>query len=78
MAPTLYFHPLSSYCHKALIALYETDTPFTPVMVDFGDEASRTAFLKVWPLGKFPVIRDEARGHTVAESTIIIEPTFPG
>jgi glutathione S-transferase len=24
----LYYHPLSSYCHKVLIALYENATPF--------------------------------------------------
>jgi len=28
MSLTLYFHPLSSYCQKVLIALYETGTPF--------------------------------------------------
>ena len=28
MALTLYLHPLSSYCHKVLIALYENQTPF--------------------------------------------------
>jgi hypothetical protein len=28
MALTLYFHPLSSFCQKALIALYENDTAF--------------------------------------------------
>ncbi len=77
MSVTFYFHPLSSYCHKALIALYETNTPFTPAMVDLGNEESRAAFQKIWPLGKFPVIRDEARGHTVAESTVIIEYLAP-
>ena len=30
MSLKLYFHPLSSFCWKALIALYENDTPFTP------------------------------------------------
>ena len=34
MSLTLYFHPLSSFCHKVLIALYENGTPFTPHMVD--------------------------------------------
>jgi glutathione S-transferase len=29
MSLTLHFHPLASYCHKALIALYEHDAPFT-------------------------------------------------
>ncbi len=28
MSLVLYFHPLSSFCQKALIALYETATPF--------------------------------------------------
>src|SRR2546430_2580890 len=73
MALTLHYHPLASYCWKALIALYENATPFTPHLVDLGDAASRAAFLKVWPIGKFPVLRDDARGETVPETTIIIE-----
>jgi glutathione S-transferase len=73
MSLTLYFHPLSSFCWKVLIALYETDIPFEPKLVDLGDPAERTAFQAVWPLAKFPVIRDDARGRTVPESTIIIE-----
>lgn len=73
MALTLYLHPLSSYCHKALIALYENDTPFTPHVVDLGDAASSAAFKKVWPVGKFPVLRDNAAGKTIPESTSIIE-----
>jgi hypothetical protein len=27
MSLTLHFHPLASYCHKALIVLYEFDRP---------------------------------------------------
>lgn len=73
MTIKLYYHPLSSYCHKALIALYENDTPFEPVLVDLGDPMSRAAFLKIWPIGKFPVIEDTARGKMVPESSIIIE-----
>jgi len=73
MSLTLYFHPLSSFCHKALIALYENDTPFRPYIVDLGDEASRAEFLKVWPMGKFPVLRDDAGDRTIPESSIIIE-----
>jgi glutathione S-transferase len=41
MSLTLYFHPLSSFCQKVLIALYENDTPFEPHIVDLGDDASR-------------------------------------
>lgn len=69
----LYFHPLSSFCQKVLIALYENDTPFERHVVDLGDEASRAAFLKVWQIGKFPVLRDPERGETIPESSIIIE-----
>ena len=69
----LYFHPLASFCHKALIALYENAIPFEPIIVDLGDEASSAAFKAIWPIAKMPVLRDEARNHTVAESTIIIE-----
>jgi glutathione S-transferase len=73
MSLTLYFHPLSSFCQKVLIALYENDTPFQPHIVDLGDETSRAEFLKIWPIGKFPVLRDDARDRTVPESSIIIE-----
>ena len=69
----LYFHPLASFCWKALVALYENDTPFEPLIVNLGDADSRATFTRVWPLAKFPVLRDEARGQTVAESTVVIE-----
>lgn len=73
MSLTLYFHPLSSFCQKVLIALYENETPFTPHLVDLGNDASRAVLLKLWPIGKFPVLRDEARNQTIPESNIIIE-----
>jgi glutathione S-transferase len=73
MSLTLHFHPLASYCHKVLTALYENETPFTANMVDLGNEAERAALLKLWPIGKFPVLRDDARDQTVPESTVIIE-----
>ena len=73
MSLTLHFHPLASYCWKALIALYENDIPFTPNLVDLGNPAERAALVKLWGIGKFPVLRDEARNETVPESSIIIE-----
>ena len=73
MSLTLYFHPLSSFCWKALIALYDADIPFEPKVVDLGNPSERAAFQAVWPLAKFPVLRDEARGRTAPESTIIVE-----
>ena len=73
MSLKLYFHPLASFCHKALIALYENGTSFEPVIVDLAAATSSAAFRAVWPMGKMPVLRDDARDRTVAESTIIIE-----
>jgi len=73
MALTLYFHPLSSFCQKALIALYENSTPFTPQKVDLMDEKESAAFKQIWPVGKFPVLRDDRDGTIVPESTTIIE-----
>ncbi|HAR27265.1 MAG TPA: glutathione S-transferase, partial [Bradyrhizobium sp.] len=37
MSLTLHYHPLSSFCWKALVALYENGAPFTPHMVNLGD-----------------------------------------
>jgi glutathione S-transferase len=73
MSLTLHYHPLSSYCHKVLVALYENGAPFTPHLVELQKQESREAFLKLWPVGKFPVLHDDARGETVPESSIIIE-----
>jgi glutathione S-transferase len=73
MSLKLYFHPLSSFCQKVLVALYENDTPFEPQIVNLFEAASNAAFKKIWPIGKFPVLRDEARDRTVPESSIIIE-----
>jgi glutathione S-transferase len=73
MSLTLHYHPLSSFCWKVLVALYENGTPFAPNSVDLGDPEERAALLKLWPIGKFPVLRDEARNETVPESTIIID-----
>jgi glutathione S-transferase len=73
MALTLYMHPLSSFCHKVLIALYENAIACTPHVVNLGDPVARDNFKKVWPLAKFPVLRDDAREQTIPESTSIIE-----
>lgn len=73
MTLKLYFHPLASFCWKALIAFYENGTAFEPIIVNHGDEASLAAFKAVWPLAKMPVLVDEGRGCTVAESTVVVE-----
>ncbi len=69
----LYYHPLSSFCQKALIALYENEVAFEPVFVDLGDEKSSAELRALWPIARFPVLRDEARRSTIAEATVIIE-----
>ncbi len=73
MSLTLHFHPLSSFCWKALIALYENDTAFAANEVDLGNPAEREALLKLSPIGRFPVLEDTTRGEIVPESTVIIE-----
>ena len=73
MSLEFFGHPFSSYTQKALIALYENGTPFTPVAVDLSSETERAALLKLWPIGKFPVLRDDATDRTIPESSIIIE-----
>jgi glutathione S-transferase len=73
MSLTLHYHPLASYCWKALIALYENGIPFTPNLVDLGNPAERAALVKLWGIGKFPVLSDDARNETVPESSIVVE-----
>jgi glutathione S-transferase len=73
MALELHLHPLSSYCWKVLIALYEQGTPFEPVAVNLGDPAARAAHLQLSPFGKIPALRDTTRGADVFETSIIIE-----
>ena len=69
MTPTLYAHPFSSYCQKALIALYENATPFRFRML--GDDGAMAELEALWPMKRFPVLVDGER--TVMEATIIIE-----
>jgi glutathione S-transferase len=73
MALILHAHPLSSFCHKALMALYEYGLPFEQRMVDFGDPASAEAFRALWPMARMPVLEDTSRGAVVPESSILIE-----
>jgi glutathione S-transferase len=73
MSLTLHFHPLSSFCWKALIGLYELEIPFEKHLVDLSNPAARAAFAELWPIAKFPVLRDEVRDRTIPESTIILE-----
>lgn len=71
MTLRLFYHPLSSYCWKTLIAFYENATPFEGVLLDNAETAADLQAL--WPIARFPLLRDEDRDATVAEASIIIE-----
>jgi glutathione S-transferase len=73
MTLKLHYHPLSSFCQKALIAFYERQVPFEGNIVDLSDPAQRAALEALWPIGKFPVLRDDARGVTMPEASLIVE-----
>jgi glutathione S-transferase len=69
----LYYHPLSSYSQKALVALYEKNVEFERVLVDFSQPGAREDHFKVNRLGKVPVLMIEEKSWRVPESTIIVE-----
>ncbi len=73
MSYALFAHPFSSYCWKVLIALYEKELPFDYRMVEDADVMAQLR--SYWPLGKFPVLVNEAGAAPVPviESTAIIE-----
>lgn len=66
-----HYHPLSSFCWKVLIALYEKNAAFEPVLVNLGDPAAAAAFTKLSPMRKMPAI--ENGGDVVNESSLEIE-----
>jgi glutathione S-transferase len=68
---TLYHHPLSSYCHKVLIALEVLGIEVDRQTIDLGDAAARAAHVARWPTGKIPLLMDG--GRPVPETSIIIE-----
>jgi glutathione S-transferase len=73
MTLSLYYHPLASFCHKVLIALYERGIEFEGHIVDLMDTGEHARYLELWPVGKMPVLHDEAREQTIPETSIIIE-----
>lgn len=73
MPLTLYYHPLASFCHKVLIALYEQGIDFEKRVINLGDDAERAELQAIWPFAKFPVLRDHDRKRDLPETSIIIE-----
>ena len=70
MTIELFAHPFSSYCQKAITAFYENDTRFEFRLLEPGSPAS-DEFAALWPIGKFPLLREGER--VVPEATMIIE-----
>ncbi len=73
MALKLHAHPLSSYCWKTLIGLYEAELPFEFEMVNLGDPDAAAAFRALSPFGRMPALEDPDQGLLISESTIILE-----
>lgn len=67
---TLHAHPLSSFCWKALIALYENDTPFEFSLLDLANPGQ---YAERWPIARMPGLSDKSRDLFVPEATIIVE-----
>jgi glutathione S-transferase len=66
-----HYHPLSSYCHKVLIALDVLEVDVDKRVVNPGDPAQRAALLAWWPTGKIPLLVDQ--GRPVPETSLMIE-----
>ncbi len=67
----LYYHPLSTYSQKVLIALYEKDIEFTPEIVNLMDAEDHSRYRETYPMGKAPCLREKeiATGCSSCKST---------
>ena len=66
-----YGHPFSSYCQKALIALYENAIAFEFRILAQDDKRTAAEHEALWPLKRMPVLVDGDR--TVPEASIVVE-----
>src|SRR5262245_40342691 len=68
----LYYHPLSTYSQKTVMAFHEKEVSFTPEIINVFDPTAHAAYRAVNPLGKVPmlVLDDDWK---IPESSIIIE-----
>ncbi len=71
MSLQLFGHPFSSYTMKALIALYENETPFDFRILDPDHPENGEELARRWPVARFPLLVDG--GTTVFETSAIIE-----
>ena len=68
----LFYHPLSRYSQKVLLALYEKQANFYPRIIELADPFSRKEFCQFYPPGKVPLLKTKT-GELIPESSIIIE-----
>ena len=68
----LYYHPLSTYCQKVLVAIHEKGARYKPHIVDLMNPESRDEYRELYPMGKVPLIVLN-HGPLIPESSIIIE-----
>ena len=71
MTLQLFGHPFSSYTMKALIALYENETPFDFRILGPDHPEHGAELVRRWPIAKFPLLVDGET--TVFETSAIIE-----
>lgn len=71
MSLVLYGHPFSSYTQKALIALYENDTPFEFRCIGPDTPEHVAEWLRRWPMARFPLLLDGER--QIVETSLVIE-----
>ena len=65
----LFYHPLSTYCHKVLVAAYEKEITFDGEIVNLWDKDAEAKYREdVHFLGKIPVLRLEDR--LIPESSV--------
>jgi glutathione S-transferase len=69
----LFFNPVSSYSQKVLMAFYEKNVTFEPVIVNLMDPQGRADYLKVYPIGKVPFLKVDEKNFDIFESSSIIE-----
>jgi glutathione S-transferase len=69
----LYYHPLSPYCRKVLVAAYEKKVQLERELVNIFDPEEQAKYKKtVYPFGKVPYLVLDA-GWKIPESSIIME-----
>lgn len=71
MSLVLYGHPFSSYTQKALIALYENDTPFEFRCIGPDTPEHAAEWLRRWTIARFPLLLDGER--QIVETSLVIE-----